>query len=243
MRDNERDVTDDIYLSPVGVHTLADQATERLRNAIQRGSLRPGRQLVERDLAERLGMSRVPIREAIQRLAEEGLVKKSPHRGTFVYLPSPEEIEEISSLRIVLEQFVIERVMARWNPEHEAALRAIVSAFRTAVADQDRQRMSDLDAEFHSTLWEIADHGILLEFVSSLRQRVTRLLYETIALMTASELYGAVVAHEALIAVIKSGDVAAAKAEISRHITAAKERILVYHHDSFAGADDGPHLA
>lgn len=234
MKRSETEVVDDVYLSPIDVQTLADQATERLRNAIQRGSLRPGTQLVERDLAQRLGMSRVPIREAIQRLVEEGLVKKAPHRGTFVYLPSPQEIEEITSLRIVLEQFVIERVMARWNPQHEATLQAIVDQIRAAVINQDRHRMSELDAQFHSTMWEIADHSILLEIVSSLRQRVTRLLYETIALMTSSELYGAVVSHEALIKVIKSGDVKAAKDEMSRHILAATDRILAYHKRTFA---------
>ncbi len=113
---------------------MADQATERLRNAIQRGSLAPGAQLVERELADKLGMSRVPIREAIHRLAEEGLVKKTAHRGTLVYLPSVQEIEEITSVRIVLEQLVTERVLQRWNAQHEADLRAVVEDMRARGA-------------------------------------------------------------------------------------------------------------
>lgn len=237
MRETEKELVDDVFLSPIDVQTLADQATERLRNAIQRGSLRPGTQLVERDLAQRLGMSRVPIREAIQRLAEEGLVKKSPHRGTFVYLPSPQEIEEITSLRIVLEQFVVERVMARWKPEHEATLQAIVEQLRTAVQAQDRQHMSELDAQFHSTLWQIAEHSILLEVVSSLRQRVNRFLFETISLMHSAELIGAVTSHEALLAALTGRNVEAAKQEMSRHISAAKDRIIAYHQRTFAAPD------
>lgn len=237
MKDLASDGKEDIYLSPIDVQTLADRATERLRNAIQRGSLRPGMQLVERDLAERLGMSRVPIREAIQRLVEEGLVKKLPHRGTFVYLPSLREIEEISSLRIVLEWFVIERVMARWSPGHEAKLQAIVEQIRVAVANQDRHRMSELDAEFHNVMWEIADHAIMLEVISSLRQRVTRLLYETISLMPTEELVGVVTSHEDVIRVIKSGDIEAARVEMSRHIGGARDRILVYHQRYFPVSD------
>jgi DNA-binding GntR family transcriptional regulator len=239
MKDVASDGVDDIYLSPIDVQTLADQATERLRNAIQRGSLGPGMQLVERDLAQRLGMSRVPIREAIQRLVEEGLVKKMPHRGTFVYLPSLREIEEISSVRVHLEHFVIERVLARWNPQHEATLQDIVEQIRTAATIQDRRRMSELDAQFHATLWDIADHQILLEVISSLRQRVTRLLHEIISLMPSEELYQAVESHEAVISVIKSGDVAAAKDEMTRHIGAARDRILSYYQRTFVVPGNG----
>ncbi len=243
MTDTPKQMTDDDFLSPIDVQTMADQATERLRNAIQRGSLEPGMQLVERELAQKLGMSRVPVREAIQRLAEEGLVKKTAHRGTVVYLPSSQEIEEITSLRIVLEQFVVERVMERWQPEHEVALQSIVDQLRVAVQTQDRQRMSELDSQFHLKLWQVADHGILLEVVSSLRQRVNRFLFETIRLMHPAELTGAVASHEALLAVLASGDIEAAKREISRHISGAKDRIIAYHQRTFAASEHNGSLS
>src|SRR4029453_901005 len=127
---------DSLDLRPVEQYTLSDEATERLRAAIRSGSLPPGARLIERDLAERLGMSRIPIREAIQRLVEEGLVRKLPHRGAVVYMPTRAEIEEISSLRSFLERFVAERVIARWNAEYERQLRQIVQAMRTAAAQR-----------------------------------------------------------------------------------------------------------
>jgi DNA-binding GntR family transcriptional regulator len=223
----------DADLSPVRIQTLADQATERLRNAIQRGSLGPGAQLVERELADKLGMSRVPIREAIHRLAEEGLVKKTAHRGTLVYLPSPREIEEITSVRIVLEQLVTERALQRWNTQHEADLRAVVEDMRAAVQARNRRQLAELDTQFHTITWQIADHAVLSEMIASLRQRVTRLLYETIALMTDDELSGAILSHEWLIESFKRGNVAAAKEEISRHIAAAKDRILNVYQRTF----------
>ena len=226
-------------LVPVRVQTLADQATERLRNAIQRGSLTPGSQLVERDLAERLGMSRVPIREAIQRLAEEGLVKKTAHRGTIVYLPSEREIEEITSVRIVLEQLVAERVALGWNPEHEAKLRTIVDDIRTAVRARDRRTIAELDTAFHTTTWHSADHQVLMEMTASLRQRVSRLLNETVALMPDDELTGAVDSHERLIKVFKRGNVSAAKDEMRRHILAGQKRILAAYAHSYAGGNGG----
>lgn len=236
-------VTPDIDsdLSPVRIQTLADQATERLRNAIHRGSLPPGAQLVERELADKLGMSRVPVREAIQRLVEEGLVKKTAHRGTLVYLPSQREIEEITSVRIVLEQLVAERVIQRWNAEHEATLKAIVEQIRLAAQSRNRRRLAELDTEFHTLTWRIADHAILTEMTSSLRQRITRLLFETIALMPDSELSVAVGSHKRLIEVFKRGQVGAAKQEMSRHIAAAKDRILdVYRRADSEGNSKGP---
>ena len=126
-------------------------------------------------------MSRIPIREAIQRLVEEGLVKKTPHRSTIVYVPSLMEIEEISSLRVVLERFVVERVVARWKPEHEAQLRQLIQEMSHAASEGAFQQLYELDIQFHNTLWQIADHSILLEVVSGLRSRISRFLYEAVS--------------------------------------------------------------
>jgi DNA-binding GntR family transcriptional regulator len=214
-------------LSPVSQRTLGDEAAERLRNAIKSGVLPPGARLVERELAGRLGVSRIPIREAIQRLVEEGLVRKIPHRGTFVYTPSYEELEEIASLRVVLERFVVERVMARWQPHHEAQLRQIVQEMWQAASQGNRRRVSELDTQFHYTLWQIADHSILLEVVSSLRSRISRFLYEATIALPLLELEAHVAGHGVLIEVL-SGDVMVAKDAITKHILAAKGRILAY---------------
>jgi DNA-binding GntR family transcriptional regulator len=213
-------------IKPIQARTLSDQATELLRRAIQSGLLAPGAQMVERELAEQLGMSRVPVREAIQRLAEEGLVKRTTNRGTVVYLPSAEEIEEITSIRIVLEQFVAERLMQRWTPQSEAALRAIVDAMRDGVRERDRLRLADLDAEFHATMWRMAEHKVLMEMVSSLRQRVAQLLNETIGLMSDDSLELIIGSHEQLITALGSGQVTLAREEMNHHIKLGKEHIL-----------------
>ena len=215
-------------LTPVSQRTLSDEAADRLRSAIRSGVLRPGVRLVERDLAERLGMSRIPIREAIQRLAEEGLVRKATHRGTFVYAPTRAEIEEICSLRVVLECFVVERVINYWQPEHEARLHRIVDAMRTAAIQNDLQQVYEMDYLFHSALWEIANHSLLLEVVSGLRSRINRFLHEAIGALTTSQLDSHIASHDDLIEVLKSGDMAQAKAMFTFHVLGAKDRILAY---------------
>ncbi|CAN5834634.1 GntR family transcriptional regulator [soil metagenome] len=215
-------------LRPVLQRTLSDEAAERLRSAIRNGVLRPGMRLVERDLAERLGMSRIPIREAIQRLAEEGLVRKATHRGTFVYAPTLAEIEEISSLRVVLECFVVERVLNHWQPEHETRLRQVVNAMRQAATQNDLQQVYEHDYSFHSIMWEIANHSLLLEVVSSLRSRINRFLLEANSILTNSQIDMHIDSHDSLIEVLKSGDATQAKEVFTAHVLGAKERILLY---------------
>lgn len=215
-------------LKRVEQRTLCDDAADRLRNAIRNGLLRPGTRLVERDLAERLGMSRIPVREAIQRLVEEGLVEKLPHRGTFVYAPTRKEIEEICSLRVVLERFVVERVMAVWSPDYEGPLRTIVEHMHHAAKQNDIHQLHEGDYHFHSTLWAIADHSLLLEVVSGLRSRINRFLYEAAGVLPASEIDTHINSHYALIAVFKGADVALAQAEMTNHVLAARNRILRY---------------
>lgn len=212
--------------APIASRRLSDRATERLREAIQTGLMAPGDPLVERELAAQLGMSRVPVREAIQRLSEEGLAKKTANRGAIVYLPSPEEIEEITSMRIVLEEFVAERVAQRWTAEAEAALSAIVFRMGDAVRARNRPRLSVLDAEFHTTTWRLAGHGVLMELASSLRQRVTRLLNESVGLTPDDALALTIDSHERLLAVFRAGGAAEARAEMRRHIELGKARIL-----------------
>lgn len=220
-----------VDLTPVEQRTLSDEAVDKLRAAIRSGTLAPGAKLVERDLADRLGMSRIPIREAIQRLIEEGLVRKEPHRSTYVYVPTRQEIEEICSLRVLLERFVAERVMERWQPEHEQTLRRIVKEMRAASERRDLQEVYECDYQFHLTMWKIADHSLLFEVISSLRSRISRFLYEansTFYQLQVDAIAVHVGAHDDLIDVLTSGDPERAKDTITKHVLSGKQRILTY---------------
>lgn len=217
-----------VELTPVEQRTLGDEAADRLRAAIRNGVLKPGTRLIERELAERLGMSRIPIREAIQRLVDEGLARKLPHRGAQVYIPTRDEIEEISSLRVVLERFVAERVIQRWEPYHEAQLRAIVNGMRQAASQQDRQEVYAQDYRFHLTLWQIAQHSMMFEVLSTLRARISRFLYEANGALTTAELDMHINGHDDLVDVLLSGHVMEAQDAFMRHVLGAKERILIY---------------
>lgn len=221
-------IMDLFELTPVEQRTLGDEAADRLRAAIRNGVLKPGTRLIERDLAERLGMSRIPIREAIQRLVEEGLARKLPHRGAQVYTPTRHEIEEICSLRVVLERFVAERVIERWRPGYEVELRQIVQSMRQAGSQQNLQEVYAQDYHFHHTLWQIANHSMMIEVLSTLRARISRFLYEANGALTSAELGMHIDSHDELIEILRSSNVPQAQDAFTRHVLGAKERILIY---------------
>jgi DNA-binding GntR family transcriptional regulator len=129
---------------------------------------------------------------------------------------------------VVLECFVVERVIQNWNREHEERLRSIVAAMRAGMQGGDPQRIYEQDYAFHHALWEIAHHSLLLEVVSGLRSRLSRFLYEANSALSQEGASRHVDSHDEFIDVLKSGDVVTAQREIATHILSAKERILTH---------------
>lgn len=204
---------------------LPDRVAEHLRQAIYDGRYPPGSRLVERKLSAELGVSHIPVREALARLAEEGLVERLPRRGSRVAALTVEELEEISSVRVVLEQFAAQRVMERWTPDAERELRAAVAAMRAAAQAGDVQRVSLLDVELHDRLWALADHRILSELVSQLRGRIRRFLGAATLALQQDELIAHAESHQRLVDALASGDRRRVRRAVARHIAIATERV------------------
>jgi DNA-binding GntR family transcriptional regulator len=213
-------------LDPIQHPPLSEVAADQLRNAIRHGKLAPGTRLLERNLAEQLNMSRIPIREALQILINEGLVVKIPRRGTFVYAPSEQEIEEITWLRVRLERAVIERAIARWTPEHERALRGVVDDIKGAAAQKAYLKIFELDLKFHQQLWALADHRLLLEYVSSLRSRIGRLFYLAMLFQENIPADTDLSRYEEMIEALASGNMHEAQAAMTEHILDAQQRFI-----------------
>ncbi len=208
---------------------LSDEVARRLRGAIKGGYLAPGTHLVEQELAENLRVSRMPVRIAIQKLIDEGLVFKEPRRGAYVHTFSSVELDEVYSIRVALEKLVVQYAAPNWSDEVESELETIVSQMRQAAAAGDRQNGFELDSRFHSILWELSQHSILIEVVSSLRSRISRFLAEANNVLSPTELNHHVEAHQDLINVLKQGEIERAKDAIADHILDAHERIRRYY--------------
>ena len=126
---------------------------ERIRSSIIDGTLPPGSQLSEVELANNFGVSRGPVREALQRLIQEGLLRSEPHRGVFVPVMSASDIEDIYFVREALETAVIRRITG--TPRSVAAYKSldrVVRKMREAEQGGDWQAVAALDLEFHTAL-------------------------------------------------------------------------------------------
>lgn len=212
-------------LVPLQDRNIADQVADQLRDAIQSGRLAPGERLVERRLAAELGVSHIPIREALARLADEGLVERLARRGSRVRSLTKDDLDEISTLRVLLEQFVAVRVQERLTDRSEAELRKLVTSMIVAARRGDAQRLLELDSRFHERLWQLSGHRALIELVAQLRGRIHGFLRAANVALGPEALEAHARTHGQLVDAIASGDPELAKAAMAEHIQIAADRI------------------
>lgn len=137
-----------LLLSTAGI--IAD----RLRTAIMLGDLGPGEQLGEVELAEQFGISRGPLREAIQRLVQEGLLKSVKNHGVFVITLSEEDVQDIYVVRGAVEKAAADLILARDPSRAASRLDEILADMRGAAARSDSTALSEADQRFHEVLVE-----------------------------------------------------------------------------------------
>lgn len=139
-------------LEPVPRKSTVEIVSDELRSAIMYGSLEPGAQLGEAELASRLGISRGPLREAMQRLVQEGLLVSEPHRGLFVITLDEGDVEDVYLARLAIEREACRLIMARNRGEAVARLTDALDALVEAAGKRDRVAMSYADQAFHEVL-------------------------------------------------------------------------------------------
>ena len=139
-------------LEPVPRRSTVAIVSDELRSAIRYGSLAPGAQLGEAELATRLGISRGPLREAMQRLVQEGLLVSEPHRGLFVITLDASDVEDVYLARLAIERAACRLIMERNRGEAVARLTDALDALVDAAQRRDRVAMSDADQGFHQVL-------------------------------------------------------------------------------------------
>lgn len=206
---------------------IADKVADEVREAIQSGQLEPGERLIERKLAERLGVSHIPVREALAKLTEEGIVERRSRKGARVAELDAHQLDEISSLRIILEQFVCIRVQERWNEKSEARLRKMVKAMVEAAKRGDGDLMFSLDERFHALIWELSDHRLLMDTTAQLRGRLNGFLRAANKALEPQQLITHAMSHSDIVDAVASRDPARAQQVIAKHIEVAAARIAV----------------
>jgi DNA-binding GntR family transcriptional regulator len=149
------------FLPSIENKSLREQVLNALRDAIVNGDFQPGQPLIETELAAQLGTSRAPLREALQILSTEGLVEIVPYHGATVRALNRRDIEELYSLRSLLETFAARRIIENDNAEAVPALRNVFEQMLTAAEAGDIKQVTVIDRDFHDTLIVMSDHKML----------------------------------------------------------------------------------
>jgi DNA-binding GntR family transcriptional regulator len=216
---------------------LTEQVADSIRQAIFSGSFELGDRLNEADIADRLRVSRGPVREALAQLKQEGIVTMSWHRGAYIMELSPADVSELYSLRTVLEVFAIRQAAMVATAADLKAMQAVLAAMsKPGDADQSDFDMIQLDITFHDELYQAAHHDRLGTAWSSIRSQV--LFSLLVKRHTSNEYYRELVIaeHQQLFDLVSSRDADACEAAIREHISATYDRLAA----SFRDAGDLP---
>ncbi|MEU6040792.1 GntR family transcriptional regulator [Actinomadura sp. NPDC047616] len=197
-----------------------DTAYEAVRQMILSGEAAAGSRLGEAELAESLGLSRTPVREALQRLGSDGLVEVLPHRGARVVQWTSADLEEIFELRSLLEPYAAARA-ARQRPDETvlADLRDLCAEMERAAADGDLTRVARLNSRFHAAVIEASGNRRLPAMLTSVMH--APLIIGTFRRYGADALARSMNHHRELVAAIAAGDPAWAESVMRSHIRAA----------------------
>ena len=159
----------------VRFRTKQEYVYQSLRGAIMRGELAPGQRLVIDDIARRLEVSAIPIREALQSLQAEGLVVSAPHVGATVASISQDEVHEVFSIMEGLETVAVREAAARLTQEQGQSLQAIVAEMDSAVDRQEYERWAEMNGKLHRSIGEVAAMPLLREMTDRALSRWERL--------------------------------------------------------------------
>ena len=234
--------------------TLGLQAYDELRRMLVTGRLEPGTQLVNRKLADEIGMSMTPVREAVTRLASEGLVEHVPGAGAFVRRITPAELAQLYDLREALEPLAAAQAALHATAAEIAELRAVASgssAFIRAIAGRPQRHADaaimaawiDADQRFHEILFEAARNRWLSKIASDMKLLVygftpQRRMPELLTVAAAVQTWRG---HRRLIRALATRNAELAAATALAHIRAGKDEVFAHlATHAIAGTGDRP---
>ncbi|MBM4456361.1 MAG: GntR family transcriptional regulator [Chloroflexi bacterium] len=213
-----------VLLQPLNVQNLRGHIHYHLRAAILDGTFKPGERLVESVIAEQLGVSRAPVREVLMALEREGLVNNIPRHGNFVVDFTDKDIEEIYSLRLLLERGALERTIERATEKDLAEIQALVDQLGELTArGGDLHRTVEADLLIHERICRAADHGRLLQWWNSIRWQ-TQLLIGVTSRTTYDYPTQPQRNHQAILDPLRAKDLASAEAALVAHMGDAQAR-------------------
>lgn len=199
-----------------GYLPLRDAVYKTLRQAILRGELKPGERLMEIALAEELGVSRTPIRDAIRKLEQDGLVRMIHRKGAQVANITEKDLTDVLEVRIGLECMAIDKACQMIGREQLEQLEQASVNFGDAIQGGDLTEMAEADKAFHEIIYRVSDNKCLLEMLANLREQIYRYRMEYLKDENVRRVL--VEEHRQILGAIRERDAEKAKSIIYRHI-------------------------
>ena len=205
-----------------GKKTKSDSAVDRLRHAILSGEIGPGEWLRQDELAQRLGISSTPIREALRRLEADGLVEHVPHHGVKVVAYSLNTAREYYDLRAVLEPYALRLAAARMQPADLADLQARVAEARIFLAQQAMSELTEANWRFHEQLLAMCGSRLVQDVLG----RVRRSFQLDTLLMIPERAATSVDEHQSILDALRQNRVQDAENQMRENIHNARDAML-----------------
>ncbi len=208
-------------------NSLASAVQQAIEQAILSGQYPPGAKLIEAALAEKLGVSRGPIREAFRMLDEAGLVRTEKNRGVFVRDISLDEATEIFDLRAAMEEMVGRQLARQITPAQLQEVNTLLDAMTQAVSEKNIDAYYQLNLQFHDRLVELTGNRRLLALYRKLIKEIKELtLFRQLNLRDAGVLPISEQGHRQIVSAIASGNAEAAGRTMADHVGGSKQRTL-----------------
>ncbi|MDD7769972.1 GntR family transcriptional regulator [Suipraeoptans intestinalis] len=203
---------------------LRDVVFHTLRQAILKGELKPGERLMEVKLANKLGVSRTPIREAIRKLELEGLVLMIPRKGAEVAEITEKSLRDVLEVRKALEELAVQLACDKITEEEIQQLREAAREFQKSLQSGDITRVAEADVQFHDILYMATDNQKLVQLLNNLREQMYRYRVEY---LKNDEAYPVLTReHEDIIRHISRRDKEKATEVMCRHIDNQVETVI-----------------
>lgn len=203
---------------------LRDVVFITLREAILKGELEPGERLMEIALAQQLGVSRTPIREAIRKLELEGLVLMAPRKGAVVAEITPKDLKDVLEVRKHLEEMAVKLACEKATKEDLEELKQLHEEFINNLEQKDLTIIAESDVKFHDKIYATTDNKRLIQILNNLREQMYRYRLEYIK--NEDKRKKVVEEHAEIIKAIENKDVNNAKEFIKDHINNQEATIL-----------------
>ena len=201
--------------------SLEDKVYQELEEEILTGKLKRGESITETALSERLGVSRTPVRSAMRRLTEEGLIETVANRGSVIIGITAEDMLDIYRVRVRLEGLASKLAAENISPEGIEKLTEAVELAEFYISKKDTEKLKELDSMFHQTVYKEANNRWLARTLSELHKKIRA--YRKLSLTIPGRLEASVAEHRQILDAILRGDSAEADRLTSMHIEAASE--------------------